>query len=311
MLRGDDRGNDPDAGAEEQLNANNALSQAGVDRINGLREMLDYLVELPPEEGDLEAAIAFNAGNILLGGGGSDVIEGRGGDDYIDGAHWLNVRISIRDDAGNEIGTADGMTKVITGKSGILANTADSLTLDQAMFSRLLNPGQLHIVREILYSKDENDIDTAVYFGLADEYDIFENFDGTTVSHTRFAGGGGTVTTFDPLDPDGLNTTRKIVSDGTDTLRNIDRVQFADQVVWLIDRPAEGSVAISNMAPAEDGCCWLPPPSAIPMAPSSPCSATPGRRWWPARGCRSVRGRVSPRRCRGRAGAARCGQLQR
>ncbi|PTU78384.1 heme peroxidase [Pseudomonas indoloxydans] len=253
VLRGDDRGNDPDAGEEEQLNANNALSQAGVDRINGLREMLDYLVELPPEEGDLEAAIAFNAGNILLGGGGSDVIEGRGGDDYIDGAAWLNVRISIRDDAGNEIGTADGMTKVITGKSGVLAGTAESLTLDQAMFSRLLNPGQLHIVREILYSKDENDIDTAVYFGLADEYDIIENFDGTwTVSHTRFAGGGGTVTTFDPLDPDGLSTTRKIVSDGTDTLRNIDRVQFADQVVWLIDRPAEGSVAISNMAPAED-----------------------------------------------------------
>ncbi|MBN7140725.1 peroxidase family protein, partial [Ectopseudomonas oleovorans] len=93
VLRGDDRGNDPDAGAEEQLNANNALSQAGVDRINGLREMLDYLVELPPAEGDLEAVIAFNAGNILLGGGGSDVIEGRGGDDYIDGAHWLNVRI--------------------------------------------------------------------------------------------------------------------------------------------------------------------------------------------------------------------------
>ncbi|SUD59644.1 heme peroxidase [Ectopseudomonas oleovorans] len=253
VLRGDDRGNDPDAGAEEQLNANNALSQAGVDRINGLREMLDYLVELPPVEGDLEAVIAFNAGNILLGGGGSDVIEGRGGDDYIDGAHWLNVRISIRDDAGNEIGTADGMTKVITGKSGVLAGTAESLTLDQAMFSRLLNPGQLHIVREILYSKDENDIDTAVYFGLADEYDIIENFDGTwTVSHTRFVGGGGTVTTFDPLDPDGLNTTRKIVSDGTDTLRNIDRVQFADQVVWLIDRPAEGSVTISSMTPAED-----------------------------------------------------------
>ncbi|WP_192985248.1 peroxidase family protein [Pseudomonas sp. EggHat1] len=253
VLRGDDRGNDPDAGEEEQFDANNALSQAGVDRINGLREMLDYLVELPPEEGDLEAAIAFNAGNILLGGGGSDVIEGRGGDDYIDGAAWLNARISIRDDNGNEIGTADGMTKVITGKSGILANTVDSLTLDQAMFSRLLNPGQLHIVREILYSKDENDIDTAVYFGLADEYDIFENFDGTwTVTHTRFAGDGGTVTTFDPLDPDGLNTTRKIVSDGTDTLRNIDRVQFADQVVWLVDRPAEGSVSISNMAPAED-----------------------------------------------------------
>ncbi|MFI8748322.1 peroxidase family protein [Pseudomonas sp. NPDC077186] len=364
VLRGDDRGNDPDAGEEEQLNANNALSHAGVDRIEGLRELLggvigerpevlepgfvedilasveqafdsflgvgesgslsdlqqwfnfllnpqpsalENLVEALREEvdawlggntglgdsggliagltsliatritdvtsadleaiasglsealdglfaADLEAAIAFNAGNILLGGAGNDVIEGRGGDDFIDGAAWLNVRISIRDDAGNEIGTADGMTKAITGKSGVLAGTADSLTLDQAMFSRLLNPGQLHIVREIIdRQKGENEIDTAVYFGQADEYDLVDNLDGTwTISHTRFVGGGGTVTTFDPLDPDGLNTTRKIVSDGTDTLRNIDRVQFADQEVWLVPRPAEGTVSISNMAPTED-----------------------------------------------------------
>ena len=41
-------------------------------------------------------------------------------------------------------------------------------------------------------------------------------------------------------------------TDGTDLIRNIERLQFADQVVWLIDRPAEGSVSISNMAPAED-----------------------------------------------------------
>ncbi|MFI8608428.1 peroxidase family protein [Pseudomonas sp. NPDC077649] len=363
VLRGDDRANDPDAEAERQMDENNFLSQAGVDRINGLRELLDYLVPQKPEPlvpgrlddivaevdallasfmgdtgsgplsqleflfaflenpqetevgnlvealraevdfllggtaslgnlgalvtgltevvaaritdlsvedlqavtsgltealanliaADLESAIAFNAGNILLGGGGSDVIEGRGGDDYIDGAAWLNVRISIRDDQGNEIGTTDGMTKVITDKSGILAGTSDNLTLDQAMFSRLLNPGQLHIVREILYSKDENDIDTAVYWGLAEEYDIIENFDGTwTVAHTRFAGGGGTVTTFDPLDPDGLHTTRRVMSDGTDTLRNIDVLRFADREVWLVDRPAEGSVTISNMAPSED-----------------------------------------------------------
>ena len=36
---------------------------------------------------------AFVGGNILLGGGGSDFIEGRGGDDVIDGDAWLNVRI--------------------------------------------------------------------------------------------------------------------------------------------------------------------------------------------------------------------------
>ena len=39
---------------------------------------------------------SFGAGNIILGGDGSDIIEGRGGDDLIDGDAWLNVRISVR-----------------------------------------------------------------------------------------------------------------------------------------------------------------------------------------------------------------------
>ena len=39
---------------------------------------------------------SFSAGNIILGGDGSDIIEGRGGDDIIDGDRWLNVRISVR-----------------------------------------------------------------------------------------------------------------------------------------------------------------------------------------------------------------------
>ena len=40
--------------------------------------------------------VAFDDGNILLGGGGSDTIEGRGGNDVIDGDRWLNVRIRIK-----------------------------------------------------------------------------------------------------------------------------------------------------------------------------------------------------------------------
>ena len=39
---------------------------------------------------------SFGAGNIILGGDGSDILEGRGGDDLIDGDAWLNVRISVR-----------------------------------------------------------------------------------------------------------------------------------------------------------------------------------------------------------------------
>ena len=38
---------------------------------------------------------SFTAGDIILGGDGSDVIQGKAGDDIIDGDKWLNVRISI------------------------------------------------------------------------------------------------------------------------------------------------------------------------------------------------------------------------
>ena len=47
-------------------------------------------------------------GDILLGGGGSDLIEGRGDDDIIDGDRSLRVRISVRtnpDGTGPEIGS--------------------------------------------------------------------------------------------------------------------------------------------------------------------------------------------------------------
>ena len=40
----------------------------------------------------------WGAGNILLGGAGSDTLEGRGGDDIIDGDRALTVRISVRTD---------------------------------------------------------------------------------------------------------------------------------------------------------------------------------------------------------------------
>ena len=36
---------------------------------------------------------SFTAGDIILGGDGSDLIQGHAGDDIIDGDKWLNVRI--------------------------------------------------------------------------------------------------------------------------------------------------------------------------------------------------------------------------
>ncbi len=60
--------------------------------IAGLREFVAEAgdgLDLTPDTLDDE----FHAGNIILGGDGSDLIQGRGGDDLIDGDLALNVRI--------------------------------------------------------------------------------------------------------------------------------------------------------------------------------------------------------------------------
>ena len=82
----------------------------------------------------------FATGNIILGGDGSDIIEGRGGDDVIDGDAWLNVRISVRqniDGTGPEIASFDSMAPMIP-----------------LMLTGTYNPGQLVAVREIMPARE-------------------------------------------------------------------------------------------------------------------------------------------------------------
>jgi Ca2+-binding RTX toxin-like protein len=76
-LRGDDR--DEAAMRGHQLNAQ------GIARVSGLQGLLPA------------GATGFTGGNILLGGAGSDTIEGRGGDDLVDGDAWLNVQLQAPD----------------------------------------------------------------------------------------------------------------------------------------------------------------------------------------------------------------------
>ena len=83
-----------------------------LDLIDGLEALLNQAgiptAGVPPVTG-------FVAGNIILGGDGSDIIDGRGGDDLIDGDKWLNVRISVRQSfdadgpVGPEIASFDSM----------------------------------------------------------------------------------------------------------------------------------------------------------------------------------------------------------
>jgi Ca2+-binding RTX toxin-like protein len=166
------------------------LTKEGVQLITGLAQVLGLTTA--QVNAMATGQVVFNAGDIILGGDGSDMIQGNGGDDIIDGDKWLNVRISVRaniDGTGSEIESHNSMT-----------------TLANKMFSGQINPGQLVIVREILSDTTTGDVDTAAYRGLRTEYAFSATADGQVViTHTA---------------EDGI--------DGSDKLRGIEKVQFAD-----------------------------------------------------------------------------------
>lgn len=226
LIYGDNRiGADLPAGADPLINEatffGNELTQAGVDRIEGLRELLGDLM-------GTDALQTFTGGNILLGGGGSDVIQGRGGDDVIDGDRFLNVRISVRDpnDPTVQLQTVNSLIEI-----------ADQL-LDGS-----INPGQLQIVREILDGGQEGDTDTAVYFDVRANYNVRANDDGSvTVEHIA-------VPAQADLGIDANNgQPNPEIGDGRDTLWNVEVLRFADMEIDLRTDPASNGVFIGTAA---------------------------------------------------------------
>ena len=222
ILRGDDRVFDvvppgTTVGTAENIFFNDALDQAGLDRIAGLSDIVD-----------LGPTGLFERGNVLLGGKGSDLLQGNGGDDVIDGDRLpqrphritaagqenlptirsrpstVSVTYSPRDDAG---------APSWVGKS-----------LFELMVSRTVVPNQLHIVREILNDTAGNtSIDVAQFNDVLANYTIIDNGDGSyTVTQNAVS-----VGVIDPL------TERALVSDGTDIVRNVEILRFADQDVSL------------------------------------------------------------------------------
>ncbi|MCV0370383.1 peroxidase family protein [Filomicrobium sp.] len=231
--------------ANEAVFFNDELTQAGVNRIDGLRELLGNLIDAAPPgatAAELEEMIAFNSGNILLGGGGSDILEGNGGDDVLDGDKWLNVRIRITGNgqenlAENEIATVTSLKHTFTDDFAIVAWQGKSLF--DLLIAREIRPNQLHIVREILDGGQEGDVDVAVFNDDLANYTITYNDDGSiTVTH---------VTVTAEIDP---ATGTNIVSDGVDTLRNIEILRFRDQDVQ-VSQPATGVPVISDLTPTE------------------------------------------------------------
>ena len=250
ILRGDDRSNlldDGEAPPVEQALINNELTQAGVDRIDGLRELFGDWVAAAPSGVDLETVVAFDSGNILLGGGGSDIIEGRGGNDLIDGDAWLNVRIRIEHEG--VIYSAEKMYEKVYLESdvvdGVIVPGAvrqfGGASLHTLMLNGTLNPGQLSIVREVVRSDDVGENDVAQYWDVFENYTITHNEDGTvSVVHTGFDEAAAPENTF---------------SDGEDKLRNIETLRFSDgaggTVDFSLNRAATGLPGMDDATPTE------------------------------------------------------------
>ncbi|MBI5068408.1 MAG: choice-of-anchor D domain-containing protein [Deltaproteobacteria bacterium] len=203
VLRGDDRLDVDMVGHE--------LTAEGVARIAGLGALLG-------------GASSFTGGNIILGGGGSDVLEGRGGNDLIDGDAWLDVKLRAPDPA------SPGSFRLV---DSMLALRAD-------MLAGRIDPGDVTIVRSIVTTgASPSDVDTAVFTGLLAEYTITPNADGTlTVDHN-----GGV--------------------DGVDTLRNVEVLLFADGPVSAAFPVAGLSTAALTFATQVVGTSSAPQPVIV------------------------------------------------
>lgn len=182
---------------------NHVLDATGMAMIAGLAPLL-------------RGATVFTDGDILLGGGGSDTIEGRGGNDIIHGDVYLDARIRLTN--------LDGSTE--------FASTINAY--QSRLISGAIRPSQLSIVREI--RQGSAGVDVAVYSGSQANYTVVRNVDGSlTVTDNRPLVGG------------------LLANDGTDTLWGIEVLRFADGDVAAPSPPgaATGLPGISDNTPTE------------------------------------------------------------
>lgn len=187
-----------------------ALDAEGIALIQGLQQLL---AGAGPASFDAQGR--FVGGNILLGGAGSDLIEGRGGDDILDGDKALRVRIAVMSGFDE-----NGPTGTLTGEYH------DSMTtLVSRIFSGAVNPGQLKIVRDIVTLGSAADSDTAVFSDIRANYSITANADGAIrVEH---------------LVPDGAGGFTAGGVDGIDILRNMERIRFSDVEIDVPRAPTD------------------------------------------------------------------------
>jgi Ca2+-binding RTX toxin-like protein len=296
------------------LFTNDVLTQEGIDRINGMEAWMGDAIGVGANAGVRQTLFNFASvggaqqtsyrdGNILLGGDGNDFLRGRGGYDVLDGDAYLNVRIKIVIPSGPNAGTysaeslntdtsvsgeyAGKVYKVYTaadqaadpthiaGSPNFASVAFGGASLTSLMLNRTINPGDMSIVREILYDNTNvtgtgMNIDSAIFQGTLAEYEIEGrvtdgiNNTGQVISQARDLNGDGFIFVRDKdtgatgatiTGPDGLPLTltssRGALTDDFDLLKNIEQLVFADATIQIggPNRLATATVTIADPTP--------------------------------------------------------------
>ena len=193
----------------------NELTNFGL--INGLGSLvpLSERVDLPDDPVTGETQFGWTGGEIIVGGGGSDLMVGEAGDDIIDGDSALHVELR-----------AGG------------TSYAGMEELFDPVFSGAINPGAISIWREIADADIANDdTDTASFSGNRADYDVVD------------IGGFLRVTDIRPL-PTNLPADRP-GNDGSDLVRNVERLQFSDRTDEVLTGVAGSAGPNNSLATGE------------------------------------------------------------
>jgi Ca2+-binding RTX toxin-like protein len=256
-----------------------ALDAAGVARIGGLNQLVTTFPSplapivaasaagACPLNGGSGAGNVWAEGDILLGGLGTDTITGRGANDIIDGDRALTVRISVRSnpaDPASEIGSTDLMENQYQRDS---AGSLTGPTLQAAVFAGNVDPGNLVAVREIvtptapaadcpaptLATTASLNCDTSVFLGPRASYTVT-----------------GTTATAITVNQTGAAVAPQKVSDGVDTLRNVEKLLFTNAngttAPFIVVHSAPTAVSAASTATGAATVTWTAPASNTGLA---------------------------------------------
>jgi beta-lactam-binding protein with PASTA domain/Ca2+-binding RTX toxin-like protein len=187
------------------------LTAAGAAKIKGLTELMGpagFNKDLNDPAIPGVKGVGFMGGDILLGGKGSDTLEGKMSDDLIDGDVWLNVQLRAE--------MNDGTVKLV--------DSPVELVDDVFADPQRLNPGKITIVKEIVTPTDTPPADCGAVLPLNCDTAVFAN---PLAEYSIVVNANGSITVSD----DGPALSNPNLSTGVDILRNIEQLRFSDVTI--------------------------------------------------------------------------------